>query len=142
MSQKFKSKIDAEQGIKITNELYDGSNAAGTSGQVLSSTGSGTEWINSSSDKAERIEVTVKNASGGSLSKGTVVHASPSANPPNGNVIEVIAADYDTDSAMPAIGVLNETIADEAEGAAVMMGAVSGFDTSSFSVGDELYVGN
>lgn len=142
MSQKFKSQIDAEQGIKISNELYDGSAAAGSSGQVLSSTGTGTEWIDSSSDKAERIEVTVKNVSGGSLAKGVVVHAAPTASPPSGNVIEVIAADYDTASAMPAIGVLNETIADEAEGAAVMMGAVSGFDTSSFSIGDELYVGN
>ena len=45
MSQKFKSQIDAEQGIKITNELYDGSAEAGTSGQILSSTGSATEWI-------------------------------------------------------------------------------------------------
>jgi hypothetical protein len=142
MAQKFKNQIDAQEGIKITNELYDGSNAAGTSGQVLSSTGSATQWIDSNSETAERIEVTVKNVSGGSLSKGTVVHAAPTATPPSGNVIEVIAADYDTASAMPAIGVLNETIADEAEGAAVMMGAVSGIDTDSFNIGDELYVGN
>ena len=91
---------------------------------------------------AERVEITVKNVSGGSLAKGTVVHASPSATPPSGNVIEVIKADYDDATKMPAIGVLNETIANEGEGAAVMMGAVSGFDTSSFSIGDELYVGN
>jgi hypothetical protein len=142
MAQKFKNQIDAQEGIKITNELYDGSNAAGTSGQVLSSTGTGTQWIDFSADSAERIEVTVKNVSGGSLSKGTVVHASPSATPPSGNVIEVIAADYDDATKMPAIGILNETIANEAEGAAVMMGAVSGIDTSSFSIGDELYVGN
>jgi len=50
MSQKFKSQIDAEQGIKITNELYDGSDAAGTSGQILSSTGSATEWIDANGD--------------------------------------------------------------------------------------------
>ena len=35
---------------------------------------------------------------------------------------------------MPAIGVLNETIADEAEGAAVMFGAVSGIDTNCLYV--------
>ena len=140
MSQKFKSQIDAEQGIKITNELYDGSAAAGSSGQVLSSTGSATQWIDFNSDTAERIQVTVKNVSGGSLSKGTVVHAAPTATPPSGNVIEVIAADANVAASMPAIGVLNETIADEAEGAAVMFGAVSGIDTSSFSIGDELYV--
>ena len=92
------------------------------------------------SDVAKRLEVTVKNVSGGSLSKGTVVHAAPTTDPPQGNVIEVIAADANDAAKMPAIGVLNETIADEVEGEAVMFGAVSGIDTSGFSVGDELYV--
>lgn len=128
-------------------DIIDINGNSGTSGQVLSSlgAGNGVDWIDQTggtSETAERIEVTVKNVSGGSLSKGTVVHASPSANPPNGNVIEVIAADYDNSTKMPAIGILNETIANEAEGSAVMMGAVSGIDTSGFSIGDELYVGN
>ena len=91
---------------------------------------------------AKRIEITVKNISGGSLSKGTIVHASPSVSPPSGNVVEVIAADYDDATKMPGIGILNETIANEAEGAAVMIGAVRGINTSSFSTGDELFVGN
>lgn len=130
--------------IELDGDLIDINGNSGTSGQVLSSLGSGNgvDWIDIASDTAERIEVTVKNISGGSLSKGTVVHASPSANPPGGNVIEVIAADYDDSTKMPAIGILNETIANEVEGSAVMMGAVSGINTSSFSVGDELYVGN
>jgi hypothetical protein len=140
MSQKFKSQIDAEQGIKISNELYDGSAAAGSSGQVLSSTGSETQWIDLVAESTKRIEVTVKNVSGASLAKGVVVHAAPTADPPEGNVIEVIAADANDAAKMPAIGVLNETIADEAEGEAVMFGAVSGIDTSGFSIGDELYV--
>ena len=140
MAQKFKNQIDAQEGIKITNELYDGSNAAGNSGQVLSSTGSATQWIDFNADSAKRLEVTVKNVSGASLAKGVVVHAAPTATPPSGNVIEVIAADANVASSMPAIGVLNETIADETEGLAVMFGTVSGIDTSSFSIGDELYV--
>ena len=89
---------------------------------------------------AKRIDVTVKNVSGGSLAKGVVVHAAPTATPPSGNIIEVIPADANVVASMPAIGVLNETIANEAEGEAVMFGAVSGIDTSSFSTGDELYV--
>ena len=89
---------------------------------------------------AKRLEVTVKNVSGGSLAKGVVVHAAPTATPPSGNVIEVVSADANVAASMPAIGVLNETIADEAEGEAVMFGAVSGIDTSSFTAGDELYV--
>ena len=100
--------------IELDGDLIDINGNSGTSGQVLSSLGSGNgvDWIDIASDTAERIEVTVKNISGGSLSKGTVVHASPSANPPGGNVIEVIAADYDDSTKMPAIGVLNKTIAD------------------------------
>ena len=35
--------------LKITNGLYDGSNSLGSSGQILSSNGSSTLWINSSS---------------------------------------------------------------------------------------------
>ena len=55
MAQKFKNQIDAQEGIKITNELYDGSNAAGASGQVLSSTGTGTQWIDLEADVAKRL---------------------------------------------------------------------------------------
>ena len=128
------------------NDQYTLPASDGNANQVLATNGSGqlsfVDQTGGASDTAERIEVTVKNVSGGSLSKGTVVHASPSATPPSGNVIEVIAADYDDSTKMPAIGILNETIANEGEGAAVMMGAVSGIDTSSFSIGDELYVGN
>jgi len=127
--------------------LVDTSGDAGSSGQILSSTGSGVNWINQAditigeADIAKTLQVTVKNVSGGELTKGTVVHASPSASPPSGNVIEVIAADYDDVAKMPAIGILKETIADEAEGEAVMMGALSGIATDGFTAGDELYVG-
>lgn len=95
-----------------------------------------------SSETAERIEITVKNKSGATLSKGVVVHVSPTASPPSGNVVEVIKADYDDADKMPAIGILKESIANDNEGTAVMFGALSGLDTSSFSAGDELYVGN
>ena len=41
---------------------------------------------------------------------------------------------------MPAIGVLKATLADDAEGTAIAFGHVSGFDTSSFTAGDSVYV--
>jgi hypothetical protein len=127
MSQKFKSQIDAEQGIKISNELYDGSAAAGNSGQVLSSTGSATQWVDLNADSAKRLEVDVKNVHGATLAKGTVVHAEPTGTL-SGNVIEVVAADANS-GRMPAIGVLNEALLDDAEGKAVMFGTVQGIDT-------------
>ena len=90
-------------------------------------------------DVAKRLEIDVKNVSGGSLAKGTIVHAEPTGTL-TGNVIEVVAADANVAANMPAIGVLNEALVDDEEGKAVMFGTVQGIDTLSFSVGDELYV--
>jgi hypothetical protein len=124
------------------HDAYTFPSADGTNGQVIGTDGAGNLSFIDQTTEALTLNVTVKNVSGGSLAKGTIVHAHPSANPPSGNVVEVVAADYDQTAYMPAIGVLNETLANEAEGQAIMFGAVSGIDTSSFSAGDELWVGN
>ena len=134
---KFKSNIELQAGLEDNNA------ASGSSGQILSSTGTGVQWIDQSDievEKTSKVVLTVKNVSGGTLSKGTVVHAAPTANPPSGNVIEVVPAENDVTASMPAIGVLNEQLSDNAEGEAVMFGRVSGIDTSAFSIGDELFV--
>jgi hypothetical protein len=125
-------------GIEI-NDSYTFPSADGTDGQFITTDGAGNlSFVSVNNDK---IVLTVKNISGGSLSKGTVVHASPSATPPSGNVLEVIAADKSAASTMPAIGVLNETLADEGEGECIAFGSVTGIDTSSFSASDPIYVG-
>ena len=150
MSQKFKSQIDAEEGIKLDKQLYDSSNSAGTSGQILSSTGTATDWINQGdvvageADKALSLTLRVKNTESVALTKGQVVCAAPTATPPSGNVIEVKLADNNGTDSMPAIGILNEGL-DAAggandEGEAIMFGRISGIDTSAFSVGDEVFV--
>lgn len=137
---KFKSDIEIQAGVEAGG-------STGSNGQVLSSTGTGVAWINQEditigeAEIAKSLQVTVKNVSGGELTKGTVVHTAPTASPPSGNVIEVIAADYDDTTKMPAVGILKETIANEAEGEAVMTGTLSGIATDGFSIGDELYVG-
>jgi hypothetical protein len=59
----------------------------------------------------------------------------------SGNLAYVIAARADTPSAMPATFVLNETLADEAEGEAIITGLLQGVDTSAFTPGDVVYVG-
>ena len=110
--------------------------------------GDGSNLTGVAADESRTIILTVKNKSGGSLSKGTLVHASPSATPPSGNVIEVVAAENDVEASMPALGVLNETLADEAEGECVVLGSISGISTTDdgtssgtlFSIGDFLYV--
>jgi len=115
----------------------EGVAAGGDQYQVLakaSDTDYDTEWVN--------VAVTqrVKNVSGGELKKGTPVHAVTEASP-QGQLAYVIAARADTASAMPATFVLNETLADEAEGQAIVVGYLTGVDTSSFSEGDVVYVG-
>ena len=82
----------------------------------------------------------VKNVSGGQLLKGTPVHAVTDASP-QGQLAYVIAARADTASAMPATFVLNEDLDDEAEGEAIVVGLISGVDTSAFTAGDVVYVG-
>jgi hypothetical protein len=88
---------------------------------------------------ATRIIVTAKNVSGGTLPKGTPVHAVTPVSA--GQQVEVIAARADTPSAMPATLVLNEELADEAEGEAIVVGLIQNVDTSAFSSGDVIYVG-
>ena len=79
----------------------------------------------------------VKNKSGVTLLKGTPVHASSSV----GNLAEVIAASASVASTMPATFVLNQDLANDAEGLAVVTGFINGVDTSAFSEGDVVYVG-
>jgi hypothetical protein len=134
----FTNNVDVDGNLQVDGAIKDSDGDAGTSGQLLSSTGTGTNWIDFEADSAKRLEVDVKNVHGGTLAKGTVVHAEPTGTL-SGNVIEVVAADANS-GRMPAIGVLNEALLDDGEGKAVMFGTVQGIDTSSFSVGDELYV--
>ena len=130
--------------------LVDTSGDAGSSGQILSSTGSGVNWVDQAditvgeTDKALSLTLRVKNTESVALTKGQVVCAAPSATPPSGNVIEVKLADNNGTNSMPAIGILNEDL-DAAggtndEGEAIMFGRISGIDTSAFSVGDEVFV--
>jgi hypothetical protein len=130
--------------------LVDTSGDAGSSGQILSSTGSGVNWINQGDitsgqvDKALSLTLQVKNTESVALTKGQVVCAAPTATPPSGNVIEVKLADNDGTDSMPAIGILNEGLdaagGENDEGEAIMFGRISGIDTSAFSVGDEVFV--
>ena len=105
----------------------------------LTDDGDGEITLTFGGDNATRLVQTVKNVSGGRLEKGTPVHAVVDG--ASGNLAYVIAARADTASAMPATFVLNETLADEAEGEAIISGLLQGVDTSLFTPGDVVYVG-
>ena len=108
----------------------------GTANQTMVTDGAGNLSFESTGI-SETVQMLVKNVSGGSLAKGTPIHQTGTA----GQHSEVIAARADTAGAMPSVGVLAETLADEAEGYAVITGRLSNIDTSSYNEGDVLFVG-
>jgi len=110
--------------------------ADGTANQTIVTDGAGNLSFGSTGI-SETVQMLVKNVSGGSLTKGTPIHQTGTS----GQHSEVIAARADTAGAMPSVGVLAETLADEAEGYAVITGRLSNIDTSSYSEGDVLFVG-
>lgn len=110
--------------------------ADGTANQTIVTDGAGNLSFGSTGI-SETVQMLVKNVSGGSLAKGTPIHQTGTA----GQHSEVIAARADTAGAMPSVGVLAETLADDAEGYAVITGRLSNIDTSLYSEGDVLFVG-
>jgi|14_taG_2_1085336.scaffolds.fasta_scaffold00491_10 hypothetical protein len=104
----------------------------GDNGDFLSTDGAGNLSFTRSA-----VYANVKNVSGGTLQKGTPVHANGTA----GNASEVIAASASVASTMPATYVLNETLANDAEGLAIITGYINGVNTSLFGEGDVIYVG-
>jgi hypothetical protein len=119
--------------------VLDGQNwpqaAPASDDEYLTSTAAGQlSWTDSV--KAKTIYENVKNVSGGSLAKGTPV----TQNGVVGNTITVIAARAD-DTDKLAIGVLDETLADEAEGRMTVLGEIKGVNTTAFSTGDKVYLG-
>ena len=97
----------------------------------LSSVDGDVDWV-----YPHTLFLTVRNVSGGTLPKGTPVHATGVT----GTVPDVIAADAAIPSAMPATYVLNQSIANNAQGIAIIVGTITGVDTSSFSAGDVVFV--
>ena len=86
--------------------------------------------------QAEDLYVTVKNTSGGIINKGLAVHATGVT----GENINVILADSSISANMPAIGLLEETLAINATGRAVINGRLKGVDTSTLVAGESVYV--
>lgn len=84
------------------------------------------------------VGITVKNNTSGALTKGTPVYVSGYDSVSR---LPMVAGSYKfTAGTMPATFILNEDLAGNGTGEALLMGTLSGIDTSSFSVGDELYV--
>jgi hypothetical protein len=87
------------------------------------------------------VEVTrfpVKNTSGATLPIGTPVYATGSVGASGST--EVAGADAGDAAKMPAIGVLEQPLANNAQGFAVPLGMVRGLNTSAYSMNGVVYV--
>ena len=89
-------------------------------------------------DVTGAIIVTGKNQSGSTIAAGVPVYISGQAG--SGTEFTVDIADADGTGTMPAIGITTASANNNAEVTILAFGKYVGLDTSSFSVGDELYV--
>lgn len=85
----------------------------------------------------DTLHIDVRKGSVGTIAKGVPVYISGYN---ASGFIEVEAADATNDSTMPAIGFTNESITNAALGQVITSGYLVGFDTSSFTVEDALYI--
>ena len=109
---KFKSDIEVQAGLR--DRKYD----IGTAGQLLSSTGTITNWIDQAevvAAGATRVLIACKNTSGGTITKGTPVYQT--GNVGATDVIEVAEADALISTGyLPAIGLLETDLINNAFG--------------------------
>lgn len=85
------------------------------------------------------VRFEVKNTSGGTLTKGTPVYVTGTVGATT--VVEVAASRADTAGTMGTVGLLESTLNNNDSGYALSVGTLTSIDTSTYSVGQQLYVG-
>ncbi len=143
---KFKSNIEAQAGIE------DSAASAGAAGQLLSSLGpvagvDGVEWVDQNTiiaSAATLVEIECKNTSGATIVKGTPVYQTGTVGATA--VIEIAEADaLISANKGPAIGLLQDTLINNAIGFVVIIGELLNFTTVPIdnvipAVGDKIFV--
>lgn len=140
------NKFKIGDGVTVWESLaYQGSSglpAGGTSGQVLtklSSTNYDVAWADATgaSSSATQLKHLVRNTTGATLVKGTVVYTSGS----NGTNILVDKAQATNDLlSAQTLGFVENNITDNATGYVVTSGIVEGVNTSSADAGDPIWL--
>lgn len=131
MANKFLTNIELEAG------LVDGSNSTGTSGYLLSSTGTATSWVDPAAltvGEAEQVHIACKNTSGVAISKGDPVYITGTVG--TSYIIEIAAADASNSAKMPAVGLAETDLAINAEGYVIVSGVLKNITTDPLSTGD------
>ena len=95
-------------------------------------------WVTGGGSDAEDLIVTCLKGSVGTINPGQAVRVT--GYNIGQDVPEVELADSSAAATMPAFGIARTTVTNAATGTIVVSGRLTGQDTSSWSVGDELYV--
>ena len=128
----------------LTSPITDGDTITfnGTSNEIEVAVGTDSVTIGLteeiSVDVKGAIHVAARNESGSTITKGTPVYISGQAG--NGQDFTVDVADADDAAKMPAVGIMYADGANNTDVTIVTHGKFIGIDTSSFSVGDDLYI--
>jgi hypothetical protein len=85
---------------------------------------------------ANSVTLEVRNTTGSTIAKGAAVYISGH----NGNKILIDLADADASGKYPAIGLAAGAIANNSDGEVTVYGELAGVDTSSYTIGDVLYL--
>ena len=139
-------KLHVEGNARVTGAYYDTSNSSGTTNQILSSTVTGTAWIDPSTITAEAATLVViacKNTSGATITKGTPVYQTGTVG--STDVIEIAKADSSDEDKMSAIGLLQTDLNNNGFGNVVITGELLNITTSPIdgvtpTTGDTIYV--
>lgn len=111
--------------------------SGGTAGQVLSkidTTDFNSQWID---NYATQVKLTVKNTTGSTINKGSVVYISGATGA--NALISLAKADTDATSAT-TIGILESTLTTGSSGYVITTGTLTGVDTSMAAEGDPVWL--
>ena len=131
MAQKFLTNVELEAG------LVDGSNSTGTSGYLLSSTGTATSWVDPAAvsvGESEQVHIACKNTSGVAISKGDPVYITGTVG--TSFKIQIAKADASDSAKMPAVGLAETDLANNAEGFVIVSGVLKNLTTDPLSTSD------
>ena len=129
------------------NDQYTLPPTDGSAGQSIITDGAGNLTFGSaaaaSADSAESIHISVKNTSGAQILKGTPVYVTGETG--NSGKIEIAPADASDSAKMPALGLLESTLDNNAEGFCVQGGLLEGLATATIdgtatTANDTVYV--
>ena len=144
MPIEFKDSIDVDGNIKASQAFIDSNDSAGTIGQILTSTGSVSQWSDVVPGASTLVEIACKNTSGGTITVGTPVYQTGTVGATA--TIEVAPANALMSAGnYPAIGLLKTTLGNNDIGFVVITGALTNIITSPIdgavpTTGDTVYL--